>query len=144
MKSATVALTENQRKRLQQLLKDKQLPWQVLKRLEVIRLSDKGCTTAMIAQQLAIRKELVRKYCATFHEEGLDGLIHMEKPGKETLLTEEKFRVLEAYIRQSKKRYSLKELKQFLFEQYGIAISEEWLSKRLAMRKQRLKDAPWR
>lgn len=147
MISQKVSLSEEDRKKLKVFLADKSQPWQVIKRLEVIRLLDKGCTTAMIAKQLAMRPELVRKYCQEFCKGGFDSLLRMEKPGRETLLTEEAFRALEVFEKAQKKlkkRCSLKDLTLFLAREYGISISEEWLSKRLAMRKHALKDAPWR
>lgn len=141
MNPAKLILSDEIRKKLTMLRKDKKLPCQTAKRLEVIWLMDRGCTTAMIAQQLNIRKELVRKYHAEFLKGGLSLLLRLEKPGRETLLTEERFQALEAYMKQIKKKYSLKDLTAFLLQTYGISISEEWLSKRLTMRKLALKRA---
>jgi transposase len=142
-----ITLSAEEKKKLQTLLAGKAYAWQVMKRLEAIRLVDKGCTTAMIAEQLAIRKEQVRKYYQEYSKGGLDGLIRLEKPGRETLLTEATFRALEQFAKAQKKlkkRCTLKDLTMFLSAHYDISISEEWLSKRLAMRKQALKDQPWR
>ncbi|MDE2025824.1 MAG: hypothetical protein KGJ07_04985 [Patescibacteria group bacterium] len=105
---------------------------------------DNGCTTAMVAKQLALRQELVRNYCSEFRKSGFDGLIHMEKPGKETLLTEEIFQSMENYMRNMEKKCSMRDLTCFLLKEYNISISEEWLSKRIAMRKQALRKDPWR
>lgn len=139
MRNVLLVLSEDLRGELRTLMRDKSIPSQVIKRLEVIRLLDKGCTTSIIARQLNIRQELVRKYHGEFVKGGFAALIRVEKPGKETALTEDKFQALEAHIKalkKEKKKWCLKDLTTFLASEYGISMSEEWLSKRLAMRKQ--------
>jgi len=144
MKISEIVFSDEQRKQLRTLMKTKSLPLQVVKRLEAIRLLEKGCTPTMVAHQLAIRKELVRKYATDFLKKGFDGLVRLEKPGKDTILTEEKFQALESYIQQQKKlnkRCSLKDLTTFLTVTFGITMSAEWLSKRLVLRKQAQKQS---
>lgn len=129
---------------LKQLLTKKTLPWQILKRLEAIRLLAKGLSQSLVAKQLCVRREIIYTYRKTYLEGGITALIKMEKPGKETLLTEEMAEAVEAYRDQKQKRVSNKELCAWLFEKYQVTISPEWLSKRLTMREELKKGEPWK
>lgn len=140
-------LTLSERKRLKELLKSFKTDWKISKRLEAVRLLSEGLSVDNIAKQLAVRKELIYEYFRTFRKGGLNALLNMQKPGKETKLTEEMLRSLEEYIAKERiegRNHSYKSLVDWILEKYNISLSPQWLSIRLYTRRKLLKDEPWR
>lgn len=143
----TIHLTLEQEKKLKEYLKEKTLSWQMKKRLESIRLLSKGVSPNLVGKQMAIRSQLVYEYIRTFRSHGVEGLIKMEKPGKETKLTEGMLEDLEHFIqmRQNKGKNMTREQKAgWLLTTYQVEISPQWLSQRLATRARAKKEEPWR
>lgn len=145
--STTHILGEEDKIIIKKLLAEKKLPWQLLKRLEAIRLLSKGLSQTLVAKQLCVRREIIYLYNKTYLQGGLDALLRMDKPGKETKLTEEMLHTLENHLASEKKqnrRPSNKQLADWLYTKYHLTISPNWLSTRLTMRKHALKSEPWK
>lgn len=138
------SFTPKETETIKRLMSEKKLPWQVLKRLEAIRLLSKGISAQLVAKQLCVRREIVYQYKKVFLEGRVTALLRMEKPGQESQLTEEMFQNLDHYRSSQKKRLNNKDLALWLFEQYKVQISPEWLSKRLSMRKHAKSSEPWK
>lgn len=141
----TICLHPSEKEKIQQLLSSKSLHIQQIKRLEVLKLLDKGIETNSIAQQLGVRVERVRKYIRIYKNGGIDGVITMEKPGKESVLSEDMFKKLEEYIANNRinKKFGRAEMTQFIKENYDIEITPEWLARRLLQRKMAVREQPW-
>lgn len=138
-------LSEEDKETLKKYMSEKNLPWQILKRLEAIRLLSKGLSQTLVAKQLCVRREIVYEYKKAFEQGGILALLKMEKPGRETTLTEEMLRAVEQYRHSLKKKHvAHKVLADFLQIHYGVAISPEWLAKRLMQRKYAQKSEPWK
>lgn len=143
MKNLSIHLTEEEHLLIKSLSKDHRNNWQIVKRLEAIRLLDSGLTVATISEQLCVNLEVIYKYVKTYKEKGLDGLITLEKPGRESKLTEDQMIELERYIedcRRNKIKCTTKEQVSWVKSQFGVDIGSKWLYKRLLIRKQELLD----
>lgn len=144
MNSVTVNLTSEERLLLKKLAKQYSYSWQIAKRLEAIRLIDSGLTVNIISQQLCVNQEIVYKYIRTYKEAGLLGLVNLEKPGKESLLNEERMTALEKHIEECRKNKiscTTQDQVEWVKKTYGVDIGAKWLYKRLLVRKQKRMDS---
>lgn len=138
MRSLQIELSQDQRSEIRKLLKEHANSWQITKRLEAIRLLDQGLTVSTISLQLCINPDIIYRYIRVFEEEGIQGLLLMQKPGKESKLSEEQLVQLEKLTeecRKQGKKFTTKDQVQWVKENFNIIIGEKWLYKRLLMRK---------
>lgn len=139
MKNLSVSLTIQQRNELKNLIKQYTHPWQIAKRLETIRLLDSGLTVSTICDQLCIHPKVVYRYVKAFKQKGFEGLINLEKPGKESKLSEKQMLEIEEYIagcHREGKRCTSHDQAAYAKERFGVEIGSKWIAKRLLLRKQ--------
>lgn len=92
-----------------------------------------------VSQQLCVNQEVIYNYVKTYRQKGLDGLVNLEKPGKESKLTEEQMMALEYFIEECKKKKikcTTHEQVTWLKQKFNIEIGPKWLYKRLLIRRQ--------
>lgn len=131
----SIALNPEQRGQLQDLIKSHVSSWQIRKRLEAIRLLDKGYKVESVALQLCVRKATIYEYIKRFNAGGFQALMSAGKPGKESKMKDEYFVCLERFIdlqKKEKNSCTLKEMTEFLKESFGVEVGTEWLSIRLS------------
>ncbi len=117
--------------------------WQIAKRLEAIRLLHSCLTVVTVSKQLCVNQEIVYKYIKTYKEDGITGLVTLDKPGKESKLSEEQWLKIEKFIedsRREKLKCTTNDQVAFVKKHFGIEIGAKWLYKRLLIRKQRRMD----
>lgn len=137
--SLTISLSTTDRKSLRDYAKQYANSWQITKRLEAIRLLDTGLSASMVSKQLCVNTEVIYKYVKTYQEKGIDGLINLERPGREAKITEKQLSEVEAYIERCQRegvRCTASDQAAFVKEQYNIDIGTKWIYKRLLIRRQ--------
>jgi transposase len=137
-----VSLTPEQRAELNRQARAETLAPRLRDRIEMIRLSDLGHTIPQIARALDQHEQTVRKYVKAFLAGGFAALPDAPRPGKPATLTGTHLAAVEQLLDEaaaSGRMWTAPLLVRWLHDQFGITISEAWLSERLKARKFRWK-----
>jgi transposase len=84
-----VQLTAEQRQELEAAMKGKHLSGRYLKRLQSIRLNDRGYKVASISELLEVHYNSVRTWLKRYEQGGLAALAEKPREGRPRLLSEE-------------------------------------------------------
>jgi transposase len=91
------ALTEEEERVIEKLVRSQTASVRLVQRARIIRLSHQGSSVAQIAQQMQIDEDVVRKWIRRFGERGLAGLEDAPRSGAPSRYTpENKARILQA------------------------------------------------
>jgi putative transposase len=140
-----VSLTPQQRDQLNQKARAGSLPPKMRDRLEMIRLSDMGHTIPQIATVLGHHQQTVRKYLKLFMamSQGreanfsFDLLADAPRSGRPPILTADHLLAMEHLLDEGAltgHTWTLRQLAEWLGEQFGITINPVYLSERLKER----------
>ena len=98
-------------------------------RLEMLRLSDGGCSIPKIARHLQYHEQTVRRWIKTFLLEGFDALVDPPRPGKPSAITQEILTAVRAWIETGDRIWSAGQIAQEVARVYGLRRSaKHWRS----------------
>jgi transposase len=118
-----VTLTEEQFQELKQRTHEPGLAPSTRDRLEMVRLSDTGCSVPQIAGYLGQHEQTVRFWIKRFLDAGFDGLINKARGGKHSALTPAMLEMLRQEITRSQRTWSAAQIATWMVEQYQVHLS---------------------
>ena len=122
-----IRLTQAQRDELENTEKQIDKP-QLLKRIQSIKLRDKGLNNLEIANFLLMSDQTISNWCQLYINKGLEALLKWDYKGKVSILTIEHQNLL----RQRNKEQSFEtaaETKAYIKENFGIVFHLHWVQK---------------
>jgi transposase len=124
-----IQLNKKQKKELKQIENEVKNP-QFLKRIQCIRLKNKGWKHEEISDFLQVTKQTVTKWIKMFFEKGANGLLEWGCKGKQSVLTDEHKQILKK--RHKEKPFdTAKEAKEFIEKEFNIDFHLHWVQKLL-------------
>jgi len=101
---------------------------QLLKRIQCIKMRDKGLTNLVIADVLNKSDQTISNWVQLYRKEGLTGLLKWNYTGKVSVLTQDNLLQLER--RNSEQAFSTaSEAKAYIKEEFGINFHLHWVQK---------------
>ena len=134
----TIFLNLQEHEELKKLLEENKYSSRMIKKLHVLRLADKGYSSIYISKVLEMEIQRVYKYLKIYKIGGILALITEEKPGNQSILTEEILQKLEQYIndcQREKKKCTYLHMKVFLDSECKVNIGKSWLARTLQNRR---------
>jgi transposase len=124
---AKITLTKEQREELENAEKQIKKP-QLLKRVQAIKLRDKGMANLEVADFLLLSDQTISNWCQLYLEKGLKELLQWEYKGKISILTLEHQKQLRE--RNKEKPFdTAAEAKTYIEENFGIKFHLHWVQK---------------
>jgi len=129
-----LVLTAQQKQELSQALKNKNLPWHLRKRFEIIRLLDAHMPLYRISRYLETDIKVIHRYAAIYQRGGILALFQRKQAGHKVKLSEAQLRMVrqkQAEKRRAGERWTRTNMAHWVQETFGIVITPEWLGTRL-------------
>src|SRR5262245_57342088 len=126
-----VALTDAQREELHRRAHAPGIKPRTRDRLEMVRLSAAGWSPPQIAAHLQISDKRVRHYLKAFLAGGFDALPDRPHPGQSSPLTPTIEEALRQQLRQEERTWTAEQLAVWVFEQFGVRLTPDALTRRL-------------
>lgn len=120
-----VRLTKQQRQQLKQAMKGKHLSGRYLKRLQSIRLNDRGYQVTRISELLEAHYNSVRNWLKRYEQGGLAALAEKPREGRPRLLNEEQEAQVRAWVEEEPRQ--LKRVRAKVASEFEQSISVDTL-----------------
>lgn len=124
-----VRLTKQQRQQLKQAMKGKHLSGRYLKRLQSIRLNDRGYQVTRISELLEAHYNSVRNWLKRYEQGGLAALAEKPREGRPRLLNEEQEAQVRAWVEEEPRQ--LKRVRAKVASEFEQSISVDTLKRTL-------------
>ena len=124
---AKIQLSKTQKAEIENAEKQINKP-QLLKRLQAIKLRDKGLTNIEIAEFLLLDDQTISNWCQVYLKKGLEDLLRWNYNGKVSVLSLE-------YLEKLKERNKEKpfetasEAKAYIEKEFGVSFHLHWVQK---------------
>ena len=116
-------MTEEQRQELKRRTHEPGLAPSTRDRLEMVRLSDAGCSVPQIAAHLGQHEQTVRFWIKRFLDAGFEGLVNKPRGGKRSALTAAMIETLRQEIVGSQRTWSAAQVAAWIGEQFEVHLS---------------------
>ena len=116
-------LTEEQRQELKRRTHEPGLAPSTRDRLEMVRLSDAGCSVPQIACHLGQHEQTVRFWIKRFLQTGFDGLSNKPRGGKQSALTPAVLQAVRHEVMRSQRTWSAAQIAAWIAEQFEVHLS---------------------
>lgn len=124
-----VRLMKQQRQQLKQAMKGKHLSGRYLKRLQSIRLNDRGYQVTRISELLEAHYNSVRNWLKRYEQGGLAALAEKPREGRPRLLNEEQEAQVRAWVEEEPRQ--LKRVRAKVASEFEQSISVDTLKRTL-------------
>ena len=118
-----VKLTEEQHQELKRRSHEPGLAPSTRDRLEMVRLSDAGCSIPQIADHLRQHEQTVRFWIKSFLDAGFEGLLNKARGGKQSALTPAMLEAVRQEIDRSQRTWNAAQVAAWLGDQFKVHLS---------------------
>ncbi len=122
-----IALTDEQRHELRQRTRQVGLAPSTRDRLEMVRLSDAGCSVPRIAGHLGQHEQTVRLWIKAFLHGGFAALPNKPRGGKQSALTPAILAAIRAELAKGTRTWTAAQLAAWVAEHHGVRLSTDRL-----------------
>jgi len=124
-----ICLSDKEIREIENAEKQIQKP-QLLKRLQCIKLKNKGWKHKEISKFLGVCIDTITNWLKVFSQKGIQGLLQWDYKGKTSILTlEQQIKIIQRNKEKSFK--TAKEVKDYIEKEFGIVWHLHWIQKLL-------------
>ena len=122
-----ITLTDEQRRELRERTRQAGLAPSTRDRLEMVRLSDAGCSVPRIARHLGQHEQTVRTWIKAFLAGEFEALPNKPRGGKESALSTPLLESVRAEVARGTRTWTAAQLADWVAEHHGVRLSADRL-----------------